>query len=93
MKTLKNYHLDSARLAIEDAIQKYEIAPQDLLDELLEDGIASDSITLIHEKIRDQTYQNTLDDFSIAEAQIFREKFPQSIYEPQLTFKVDSIEL
>ena len=86
------YHLDSARMAIEVAIEKYDQAPQELRDEVSEVGITLDSITHLHERIRDRAFQNTLADFSIEKASSFEQRFPASIYSGLLVYKVDSIE-
>lgn len=86
------YHLDSARIAIEMALEKYNQASQELKEELSEEGITLDTIIFLHEKIRDRVFQNTLADFSIEKASSFEQRFPNSIYSDLLIYKIDSIE-
>ncbi|MEO9482644.1 MAG: WG repeat-containing protein [Ekhidna sp.] len=85
------YHLDSARIAIENAKEKFNEAPQELKEEIIKVGITLDTIDLLHENIRDQAFQNTLRELSVSEAQSFQKKFPNSIYDDLLVYKIDSI--
>lgn len=91
-KTFNKYHLDSARITIETAREKFNNASPDLKEEVIEEGISLEKINFLHEKIRDVAFQNTLADLTITNALSFQEKFPNSIYTDLLIYKVDSIE-
>ena len=91
-KSYAGFDLDSARVVIEKAGKKFELADSDLVEELAEEGITTETIRLLHEQIRDSAFQRTLSDFSIGTAESFRKKFPKSIYDGILIRKIDSIE-
>ncbi|MEP1035641.1 WG repeat-containing protein [Ekhidna sp.] len=91
-KSYNKYHLDSARITIELAKAKFNTAPKELKEEVIEEGITLEKINQLHEQIRDSAFKITLNKLSISTAHIFQEKFPNSIYSDLLNYKVDSIE-
>lgn len=91
-KTYDRSNLDSARIAINDAKKKYSKATQDLIDEITKEEITAEKINLLHDQIRDRAFQNTLENLTIEQALSFQEKFPNSVYNDLLIYKVDSIE-
>lgn len=85
------YNLDSARITAEKSKNLYERATQELIDEMNEEGISIDSISHLHEKIRDRSFQIAIENLTIESAYSFQKKFPESVYEEILNYKVDSI--
>ncbi|MEQ6167308.1 WG repeat-containing protein [Ekhidna sp. MALMAid0563] len=86
------YNIDTARVAIERSLETYENASAEIKDDLVADGVYHDQIKLLSEKIRDRTFQNTLNDLTIENILKYQRNYPQSVYEDILTFKKDSIE-
>lgn len=91
-KTYDNYHLDSARIVIETAKKKYAAASPELVNEIADEGITIEEINALHSRIRDRSFQNTLENLTVANARSFQKKFPNSVYNDLLIYKVDSIE-
>lgn len=87
-----DYNIDTARIAIEKAKKDFEQASNELKEEVRDDGVTEEMISLLFEKIRDRAFQNTLNKVSISQIIDFQNKFPESIYEDILTYKMDSME-
>ncbi len=90
--TYAKYHLDSARILAENSLVKFENASPDIIEEINEDGITLEKLRNLHELVRDRSFKITLDSLSIASATSFQKRFPNSIYESDLKYKVDSME-
>lgn len=88
----EDYNIDSARILAEIAKEKFENASPELKEEVNEDGITIEKVITLYERIRDRSYENTLNVLSVEEINQYRRKFPNSIYEGALIYKVDSIE-
>ena len=91
-QAFNRYNIDTALLAIERAQKNFSNASQKLKEEVGKRGITAEEINLLHEQIRNRFFQNTLNNFSISMATDFQRKFPNSIYEDILVYKVDSME-
>lgn len=89
--TFKQYHLDSARIAINKSIDDFEKADEKTIEELKEDGIDLESAVILQTKIRDKQFQVLLLDLSISNVTSYRSKYPTSVYDEVLEFKRDSI--
>ncbi len=86
-------NLDTARLAIKESLLLFENATADILEDLEKDGITAENLTLLFEKVRDENYQVTIENLSLATIAKFFEDYPNSIYHKEkLQFKRDSID-
>ena len=86
------YNIDTARIAINRSLKAYQKSSEELRQDLIEEGVTQDQIKQLADKIRDRTFQNTLNDLSIENILKYQKNYPQSVYEDILTFKKDSIE-
>ncbi|NQZ75024.1 MAG: hypothetical protein HRT61_02785 [Ekhidna sp.] len=86
------YSIDSARVTIQSAIEKYNKADDELKEDLLEDNISKEVLQNLLEDIRDVRFTNTLSNLSIAAIKEYQSEFPNSIYDDILLYKTDSIQ-
>lgn len=91
-REFKHYDIDSARAVAISARSKFENAPQSLKEEAAENGITQEKIQELYDQIRDRSFQNVLQNLSIKTAIAYQNKFPKSVYDDILSFKVDSME-
>ncbi|MEQ9466078.1 MAG: WG repeat-containing protein [Ekhidna sp.] len=91
-QSFTGYSIDTARTAIKKAKKDFDNANAELKQEVKDDGITPEMIEVLYDKIRDLAFQNTLTDLSPSGISDFQSKFPNSIYEDILTYKLDSME-
>ncbi|MEM8938549.1 MAG: WG repeat-containing protein [Bacteroidota bacterium] len=90
----RNYHLfnpDSARIVIAKSIEKYNNAPAELIDKLVEESITENDLSTLTNAISDYLFQETLDHISVSGINNYLGKYPNTIHKQVLIFKRDSI--
>lgn len=85
------FNLDTARTLIASAIKNFDLAEEELLEDLQEDEITIKVATKLKEEIRDRIYTNMLSQLSVEKAEEFMLIYSQSPYEGLLIYKRDSI--
>lgn len=85
------YNPDSARVLIFNTLDLFEKADEEVVLDVMEDGVTIDTILSLSNNIRDYLFDRSLDNLSVSSISEFRSKYPQSPYDDQLIFKRDSL--
>lgn len=85
------FDLDTARLLVDNAHQKFEQTDAEEITDLAEDGVTNADILSLTENIRDRIYAGTNKNLSVKRAEDFMSLYPESLYQKRLIFQRDSI--
>lgn len=85
------FHADSARILISQAIKTYPQSTSEIKDQLEEEEIHLKMLQDLSTEIENFLFSETIDELSIDAIELFMEKYPQSRYESILTYKRDSL--
>jgi len=89
--SFNGFDLDTARILISTASQRFQNADEEAIEELAEDGVNRDGLATLSNSIRDRIYARAAENLSIESAEDFMQRYPGSPYQGKLIFQRDSI--